>query len=271
MSNLKLIIKDGLPGPMIELITYPDGQRNIKLDMEYYDDPKMPVSIVCSIRNFSELEILLASVAALRKSDYFIDSIRFNYLFGMRSDRAFDIGMPNYFRDVVAPIINSLNIPEVIVMAPHSRLALNQINNSFYKFDRAQCNYMGISNHNYFKIGGDQSTLAMDCDVSFAFHKIRSPAGVNIKLDKTTREMIDRCVKPILIVDDLCDGGATFIEAAKCIREIVPAIYLSLFVYHGIFSKGVDHVAEHFEKIYTTNSVQEFKPHPKLTVIDVFS
>ena len=89
-----------------KIIKYPDGQQNVELDMEYFNDPKSPIDIICSVRNFSELELLLSLCAALRKNDFYIASIQFNYLFGMRSDRAFHIGQPNYFRDVLAPIIN---------------------------------------------------------------------------------------------------------------------------------------------------------------------
>lgn len=44
--------------------------------------------------------------------------------------------------------------------------------------------------------------------------------------------------KCILIVDDLCDGGRTFIEAAKLLRVEHDADTISLYVTHGIFSKG---------------------------------
>jgi ribose-phosphate pyrophosphokinase len=40
-----------------------------------------------------------------------------------------------------------------------------------------------------------------------------------------------------LIVDDICDGGRTFIEVAKQVAPICPE--LSLYVTHGIFSKGL--------------------------------
>jgi ribose-phosphate pyrophosphokinase len=43
--------------------------------------------------------------------------------------------------------------------------------------------------------------------------------------------------KPILIVDDICDGGRTFIELAKVLREYGPS-QITLYVTHGIFSKG---------------------------------
>lgn len=45
--------------------------------------------------------------------------------------------------------------------------------------------------------------------------------------------------KKLLIVDDICDGGRTFIELAKLLRAFNPAS-ITLYVTHGIFSKGFD-------------------------------
>jgi ribose-phosphate pyrophosphokinase len=45
--------------------------------------------------------------------------------------------------------------------------------------------------------------------------------------------------KRVLIVDDICDGGGTFIEIAKQLKE-KGASRIGLHVSHGIFSKGMD-------------------------------
>lgn len=42
----------------------------------------------------------------------------------------------------------------------------------------------------------------------------------------------------VLIVDDICDGGATFIHLTRALRE-AGAKEVNLFVSHGIFSKGL--------------------------------
>ena len=53
---------------------------------------------------------------------------------------------------------------------------------------------------------------------------------------------------PLLVVDDICDGGRTFIELANAIPD---KSQLYLYVSHGIFSKGVDVLAGHYAKIFT--------------------
>lgn len=44
----------------------------------------------------------------------------------------------------------------------------------------------------------------------------------------------------ILIVDDICDGGRTFIEAARLLRNACPQARIHLFTTHGIYSKGLN-------------------------------
>lgn len=61
--------------------------------------------------------------------------------------------------------------------------------------------------------------------------------------------------KRILIVDDICDGGMTFIKLAEALQEYDPG-QIDLAVSHGLFSKGkqVLHDAG-ITNIFTTNSL----------------
>lgn len=53
----------------------------------------------------------------------------------------------------------------------------------------------------------------------------------------------------LIILDDICDGGATFIALAKVLRAHHPKL-LSLYVTVGIFSRGIEVLQEHFDNIY---------------------
>ncbi len=56
--------------------------------------------------------------------------------------------------------------------------------------------------------------------------------------------------RPCLIVDDICDGGGTFIGLAEQLKTR-GAGPLILAVTHGLFTRGVGRLTDHFEKIYT--------------------
>jgi ribose-phosphate pyrophosphokinase len=53
-----------------------------------------------------------------------------------------------------------------------------------------------------------------------------------------------------VIVDDICDGGATFLAIAE---KIAPA-HLTLIVTHGIFSKGFAALEQKFDEIIVSDS-----------------
>lgn len=57
--------------------------------------------------------------------------------------------------------------------------------------------------------------------------------------------------KRVLITDDICVGGMTFIELAKELRKYNPKS-IKLFITHGIFTKGT--ALEGIDKVYCTNS-----------------
>jgi ribose-phosphate pyrophosphokinase len=61
-----------------------------------------------------------------------------------------------------------------------------------------------------------------------------------------------------LIVDDICDGGRTFIELSKILKQKnCGKVYL--VVTHGIFSAGLDVLKPHFDGIFTTNSYKDIE------------
>ena len=62
----------------------------------------------------------------------------------------------------------------------------------------------------------------------------------------------------ILIVDDLCDGGRTFIEAAKLLREKFKPQRLGIFVRHLVNPYGQMQLINTFDDVYVTNSYDEW-------------
>jgi ribose-phosphate pyrophosphokinase len=76
-------------------------------------------------------------------------------------------------------------------------------------------------------------------------HRIVDSNGVELKT-----------AKRVMIIDDICDGGATFISIAKMLKEFNSELFIDLYVTHGIFSKGkqILHDAG-IQNIYCTNSL----------------
>ena len=68
-----------------------------------------------------------------------------------------------------------------------------------------------------------------------------------------------------VIIDDICDGGYTFIKLAEKLKE-KGAGMITLYVTHGIFSKGFDVFDGLIDKVYTTNSFVGEINDPKFKV-----
>jgi ribose-phosphate pyrophosphokinase len=60
-----------------------------------------------------------------------------------------------------------------------------------------------------------------------------------------------------VIIDDICDGGRTFVELAKVIKAGRPTAKVYLVVTHGIFSAGFKTLNEYIDGIYCTNSYRD--------------
>ncbi len=264
----KIILKES-GSDKFTTTTYPDGQRSIKLNFQALNI-KEPVDIICRIKYFEELEILLCLVAALRKNDFIINSLNFVYLFGMRSDRAFNKGEPNYFRDVIAPIINGLQIENIGILHAHSKLSSSHVKNaiSYIHADTALTQALNDKENNII-IRGDASVE--ESYGQFHFDKRRMGNDIHVTLHEGLSDIAklkESTAKNILIFDDLCDGGGTFIEEAKYLRTHSIEQKLILVVTHALFTKGYNLVADHFDEIICTNSYQDII-HEKFKQIKV--
>lgn len=262
-----------------DLIVYPDGQHHIKLKLDKLD-VKESIEIKCRIKEFSELEVLMLLVSTLNKYDYRIENINFIYLFGMRSDRAFEEGQCNYVKAVLAPIVNEISkyCESCSIMMPHSTYGISQLNATSefvnhpdtpneYKYETIIFGDKSSTKWSYYFQEFEQSEI-------IHFDKVRKISGdifVSLEDQMLNKIKEDISGKPILIFDDLCDGGATFISEAKYLIKKFPDRKLHLFVSHGIFSKGFDELFKYFDKIITTNSYEDWDNfHPKLQIIEVF-
>lgn len=62
----------------------------------------------------------------------------------------------------------------------------------------------------------------------------------------------------VCVVDDICDGGATFLSLAEMLKRTQPNITsLNLYVTHGIFSKGVQELLKMYDTIYVHNMMNK--------------
>lgn len=61
----------------------------------------------------------------------------------------------------------------------------------------------------------------------------------------------------VLVLDDICDGGATFLSLAGLLTN---ANRVTLAVSHGIFSKGLVELLDHYDQIVCYNNLSGIQP-----------
>jgi ribose-phosphate pyrophosphokinase len=245
-----------------ESFTFSGGEPHIKINPNF--DTKEAVRISHRINSFNDLGLLLISVDALRRMGVKKIEAFIPYFPAARQDRLMIVGEPLTVK-VYTDIVNSLKLDKVYVYDPHSEVTPALLNNVEV-----------ITNYQYIKqviadIGEDVILISPDGGALKKIYKVSEYLGGidviecsksrDVKTGKITGFKVyadDLENKPCLIVDDICDGGATFIGlAAELKTKNAGDIYLA--VSHGIFSKGIAELKKEFKEIYSTDSVKELE------------
>lgn len=248
---------------------FPDGQEDITI-LEI--GPVDHVKINSRFDSFKSLELIIAATAALRRIGINTISLNIPYLLGARSDRQFVKGGTSYLVDVIAPILNAQNFHQVFVMDVHSDVAAACINNLVSNFQSELLNRAAVElPPNFTLVSPDGGALKKIFKVEDHFtslgkkvtvlpcNKHRGPDG---KLTKTVVPIYADVPNTFVIVDDICDGGRTFINLAEQIKRDYSAIdpTVMLIVTHGIFSNGYLDLFRAIDKIFCTNSYDGDRP-----------
>jgi len=236
------------------------GEPHIKIKPDF--DVSETVTITHRINSFNDFGLLLLAVDALKRMDVKLINVFIPYFPAARQDRVMIAGEPLSVK-VYADILNSLKLNKITVFDAHSEVTSALLDN---------CEV--ISNHAFIaevlkKIGNDVKLISPDGGALKKIYKVSEYLGGidvvecsksrDVKTGKLSGfKVYDDNLQGIdcLIVDDICDGGGTFIGLAEELKK-KNAGKLYLAVSHGIFNKGFESMKA-FEKIFTTNSFREF-------------
>ncbi len=259
-----------------EKIRFPDGQQSIKITSSITSE--IAIKIYSRFTNFQHLELILCATAALKNLGMTDIFLYIPYFLGGRSDRKFEDGSINYIKDVIAPIINAQQYKGVLVLDPHSDVIeacidrLDKIDNySLIKAALTSIDNINVAREKICIISPDAGALKKIYGVAKHFD-IRDVVTASKVRDLSTGKILHTEIpsiqhdisKNFVIIDDICDGGRTFIEVAKAIREKRPRHIFAddkiyLIVTHGIFSSGLLELSNHITRIYSTNSIGDIK------------
>ncbi len=257
-----------------EYFIFPGGEINVKIDssnLKYLYEKAEYQTIIAKIQSSLEVMQLVMLVDALRRFDSTPIRLFLPYVPYGRQDRVCNNGEA-FSLKAFAGVINSLNFSKVIVCDPHSEvigavfdnvtvISQKQIINKFQAFIEKV-----IVSSSVF-ISPDAGSNKKTSEIAKYFNHNSFVRADKLR-DLSTGEIKETIVyatetikgADVFIVDDICDGGRTFIELAKVLkRKDVNTV--NLYVTHGIFSKGTKVLFENgIDAIYTTNSFFEIVP-----------
>lgn len=200
----------------------------------------------------------LAQLKMLLEARGFRSALKIKYLPYARQDKEVSNTATFALRSF-AQLLNTLNFEEIIIMDPHSLVAIDLIKNSraIYPVEQVMkiANMMEADLFCYpdhgavvkYTGGGDVQKEIYDYPCTYG-EKVRDQLTGNILSYRLTGDVKD---KKVLIVDDICDGGMTFKLLAKDLLA-AGATEVNLFVTHGIFSKGLRTLHESgINKVFT--------------------
>ncbi len=244
-----------------DVMVFNGGELNVTL-------PKVKCPLVHSVRidvgikNAEDIMCLLLCVDALRRKYQQADiSLYMPYIPYARQDRVCNNGESLSIK-VFADLINNCNFTEVIVLDPHSDVAPAILNNCriidtndilkrriwVHEFDALIAPDFGATK----KLEKNASEFNLPLYQGFKKRDLKTGAlsGFGVHGDITHDK--------VLIVDDICDGGGTFLGLAKEIRKKNPSVFIGLYVTHGIFSKTSKFLLDNgIDEIYTTDSFEQ--------------
>jgi ribose-phosphate pyrophosphokinase len=181
------------------------------------------------------------------------------YIPGARQDRSNPTGDVLFTLASVADMINVREFSEVIVLDPHSPVSEKAIHRMReYPLENVvkqiPTRYDGIIAPD--KGARDRAKRVADFLNVPLYLGGKARDVATGKLTGFTLENLNydnmRPNGHYLVVDDICDGGGTFIGLAEKIYQQYATA--DLYVSHGIFSKGFDALDKAFKNVYTTDS-----------------
>ena len=247
------------------LSRFPDGEVQIYLgDFSHKDK----ICVKCRITNAEELFIVTQVLDILDRHDvyYYVDIF---YLMGMRMDRVMNFNRP-FTLKVITKMLGNSNAENFSVLEPHSDAIYGHRFGALYPEKHTRPDNLTVDYQLVLPDAGAVERYEYLCTNPIACSKVRDTSTgkiLEIKIDNP--EKLDG--RPLMIIDDLCDGGGTFCGIAECFKKIgIPKDRLNISVVHMVNPKGIENLSKNFNHVWFTNSYKDWKNLPEnVTMIKV--
>lgn len=249
------------------------GEPHVKIqEFGYSSEIDNKLTITTRINNMNDFIILsLLKDAVDRNYSFDWVEVIIPYFPGARQDRVCNSGEPLTVK-VFANMINSMNFNRVTIFDPHSDVTPAVIKNCKLGDYQTFIHNIITNNLKEDNLLKNYLLIAPDAGSEKKVNKLGRYLNLDVihcskNRDTKTGKILDFSVNNVLrfdketcyIVDDICDGGGTFIGLAKKLKQM-GAGKIILIVSHGIFSKGFKELRKNIDKIYCSDSIASSYP-----------
>lgn len=274
MNNSPIIIFDycGIPFDLSGTL-YPDNMPIVGKNDEEWGDIESILLRPLTLTDFMTAMFLADSYMERHGLNV---PLQLPYIPGARQDRINPTGDYLFTAKSIAKELNLRNFKFVKVLDPHSGVSPSLI-------DRCEVvySYELESVVTELKCWGSDCVISPDAGAEKRASGMAKALGVPLIHAWKTRNIKDGSIsgfgieptildfKRPLIVDDICDGGGTFVGLADCISKMSTYTRCDLFVTHGLFSKGTRDLLDVFDNVFCTDSMLQALTAKGVRVIPV--
>ena len=254
--------KDGGEIPL-ELRQYPAGEQYVRI-LDHSPNFASSYDITLKWASPSSLITLTMLVDAIRRNYGEVDiSLHLPYMPYSRHDRVINKGEAHALK-VFCTFINQMNFYEVTTLDPHSLVCEALIDRLKELPTEPYLDQIPLNTTDMLLVAPDLGAIKRTAQVADYLGAKGVLQGYKHRDVKTGEIKAINCEvncnippeTPLLIVDDICDGGGTFKGLAEALRAYYTGD-LYLYVTHGIFSKGLDVLKGSYTKVFTINTDSE--------------
>lgn len=259
---------------------FPGGEMHVRLAPTPWVGVIKKVEIFARLNCSDDVMSLLLAVDAIRNmSDQPIPIyLTIPYFPYARQDRVCVRGEA-FSAKVMAQLINGLNLESVTIWDPHSEVVSTLLNKVITipqsdLFMHCPELINALQQNELILVAPDKGaslktrTLHQQLQLTTPIiqaSKKRDPVTGKIQSIKIDNDVSG---KSLLIVDDICDGGSTFLNLAEKLKQ-AGAKRISLFITHGIFSQGLAVFEGLIDRIYCTDSIKPQNAYPAANNLQV--
>jgi len=259
----------------VQWLTFSDSAITCRVDPDAVIEKYISIDVTDETNNIplmkEKMEMLYYAIYDTFDMDNIQEILVLGYLPYARADRIFQTGNTEPLR-VFQDWLSRFNFDEIHINDPHNEQALDHHYLNYVINTQATCLRETLKK-SHIQMADYDYIVSPDAGAVTKIQKISEMSGVpvlyalkkrnletgrieSVELNCKSHADLVKSKRRVLIVDDILDGGGTFIPLAVKLKEM--GYEVDLYVTHLIAAKGLEIFKDHIDAIYTHNIIADY-------------